>query len=42
MNRAEIIHERCMSMLADLWHAPLAPHSHSAIGTATTGRFEAI
>jgi glutamate decarboxylase len=26
-------------MLADLWHAP---HSHSAIGTATTGSSEAI
>lgn len=35
----EIIHTRCISMLANLWHAPKAS---SAIGTATTGSSEAI
>jgi glutamate decarboxylase len=35
----QIIHTRCVSMLADLWHAPSA---HGAIGTATTGSSEAI
>lgn len=35
----QIIHTRCISMLADLWHAP---HTHQAIGTATTGSSEAI
>jgi glutamate decarboxylase len=35
----QIIHERCISMLADLWHAP---SSHHAVGTATTGSSEAI
>src|SRR6202012_231149 len=34
----QIIHTRCISMLAHLWHAP---HAHSAIGTATTGSSEA-
>ncbi|TDL27212.1 glutamate decarboxylase [Rickenella mellea] len=33
------IHNRCISMLADLWHAP---NSKQAIGTATTGSSEAI
>jgi len=33
------IHTRCISMLADLWHAPSAA---GAIGTATTGSSEAI
>jgi len=33
------IHDRCVSMLADLWHAPSSKH---AIGTATTGSSEAI
>ncbi|KAG1843555.1 pyridoxal phosphate-dependent transferase [Suillus subalutaceus] len=33
------IHTRCVSILADLWHAPSA---HEAIGTATTGSSEAI
>ena len=36
---AEVIHTRCVSILADLWHAP---SSHQAIGTATTGSSEAI
>jgi glutamate decarboxylase len=35
----QIIHTRCISMLADLWHAP---SSHQAVGTATTGSSEAI
>ncbi|TFY54897.1 hypothetical protein EVJ58_g8585, partial [Rhodofomes roseus] len=35
----QVIHTRCVSILADLWHAPSA---HSAIGTATTGSSEAI
>lgn len=35
----QVIHTRCISMLADLWHAPSA---HNAIGTATTGSSEAI
>ncbi|KAE9406443.1 glutamate decarboxylase [Gymnopus androsaceus JB14] len=33
------IHTRCVSILADLWHAPSAKQ---AIGTATTGSSEAI
>jgi glutamate decarboxylase len=33
------IHTRCISILADLWHAPKAKQ---AIGTATTGSSEAI
>ncbi|THH33849.1 hypothetical protein EUX98_g320 [Antrodiella citrinella] len=33
------IHTRCVSILADLWHAP---SSSQAIGTATTGSSEAI
>ncbi|KAI0078169.1 glutamate decarboxylase [Panus rudis PR-1116 ss-1] len=33
------IHTRCVSILADMWHAP---SSHQAIGTATTGSSEAI
>lgn len=36
---AEHIHTRCVSILADLWHAP---SSKQAIGTATTGSSEAI
>jgi len=35
----QVIHTRCISMLADLWHAP---STHGAIGTATTGSSEAI
>ncbi|TFK55286.1 glutamate decarboxylase [Heliocybe sulcata] len=35
----QVLHERCVSILADLWHAP---NSHQAIGTATTGSSEAI
>jgi glutamate decarboxylase len=35
----QIIHTRCISMLANLWHAP---NGKSAIGTATTGSSEAI
>jgi glutamate decarboxylase len=35
----QIIHTRCISILAELWHAP---SSHQAIGTATTGSSEAI
>ncbi|KAI6028315.1 glutamate decarboxylase [Pisolithus orientalis] len=33
------IHTRCISILANLWHAP---STHNAIGTATTGSSEAI
>ncbi|KAG1756255.1 pyridoxal phosphate-dependent transferase [Suillus paluster] len=33
------IHTRCISILADLWHAP---STHQAVGTATTGSSEAI
>ncbi|KAH9483727.1 Glutamate decarboxylase [Psilocybe cubensis] len=35
----QIIHTRCVSILADLWHAPSAKQ---AVGTATTGSSEAI
>jgi glutamate decarboxylase len=35
----QILHTRCISILADLWHAP---SSKQAIGTATTGSSEAI
>ncbi|KAL0947169.1 hypothetical protein HGRIS_013295 [Hohenbuehelia grisea] len=35
----QLLHTRCISMLADLWHAPSAKQ---AIGTATTGSSEAI
>ncbi|KAF9264894.1 glutamate decarboxylase [Marasmius fiardii PR-910] len=35
----QIIHTRCISILADMWHAP---HAKDAIGTATTGSSEAI
>ncbi|OBZ75863.1 Glutamate decarboxylase 5 [Grifola frondosa] len=35
----QVIHTRCVSILADLWHAPSA---QQAIGTATTGSSEAI
>ncbi|TFK90948.1 glutamate decarboxylase [Polyporus arcularius HHB13444] len=35
----QVIHTRCVSILADLWNAP---SSHGAIGTATTGSSEAI
>jgi glutamate decarboxylase len=33
------IHTRCISILAELWHAPT---HHNAVGTATTGSSEAI
>ena len=36
---AEVIQTRCISILADLWHASDA---HHAVGTATTGSSEAI
>ena len=39
MTLIEVIHTRCISMLADLWHAP---HAAQAVGTATTGSSEAI
>ncbi|TFK42928.1 glutamate decarboxylase [Crucibulum laeve] len=35
----QIIHNRCVSILADMWHAPSAKQ---AIGTATTGSSEAV
>lgn len=35
----QVIHTRCISVLADLWNAPVA---NQAIGTATTGSSEAI
>ncbi|KAJ7134982.1 glutamate decarboxylase [Mycena crocata] len=35
----QIIHNRCVSILADMWHAP---SSSNAVGTATTGSSEAI
>ncbi|KAI0807243.1 glutamate decarboxylase [Fomes fomentarius] len=35
----QVIHTRCVSILADLWNAP---SSQQAIGTATTGSSEAI
>ncbi|KAG6840706.1 hypothetical protein C0991_004950 [Blastosporella zonata] len=35
----QAIHTRCVSILADMWHAPSAK---GAIGTATTGSSEAI
>ncbi|EJF65670.1 glutamate decarboxylase [Dichomitus squalens LYAD-421 SS1] len=35
----QVIHTRCVSILADLWHAP---STQQAIGTATTGSSEAI
>ncbi|KAF8061476.1 glutamate decarboxylase [Lyophyllum atratum] len=35
----QALHTRCISILADIWHAPSAK---SAIGTATTGSSEAI
>ncbi|KAJ8483225.1 hypothetical protein ONZ45_g14672 [Pleurotus djamor] len=35
----QLIHTRCVSIIADLWHAPSAKN---AIGTATTGSSEAI
>ncbi|KAI0340621.1 glutamate decarboxylase [Trametopsis cervina] len=35
----QAIHTRCISILADLWHASDA---HNAVGTATTGSSEAI
>jgi len=37
--QTQIIHARCISILANLWHAP---SSKAAIGTATTGSSEAI
>lgn len=36
---AQQIHERCISMISHLWHAPKGA---SAMGTATTGSSEAI
>jgi len=39
MSLSELIHTRCISILADLWHAP---STKQAIGTATTGSSEAI
>ncbi|KAG5353348.1 hypothetical protein C0989_007792 [Termitomyces sp. Mn162] len=38
-NLVESVHIRCISILADLWHAPSAKN---AVGTATTGSSEAI
>ncbi|THV01735.1 glutamate decarboxylase, partial [Dendrothele bispora CBS 962.96] len=35
----QVLHTRCVSILADVWHAPSAKQ---AIGTATTGSSEAI
>jgi len=35
----QIVHTRCVSMLADIWHAP---STRAAVGTATTGSSEAI
>jgi glutamate decarboxylase len=35
----QVVHTRCISILADLWHAP---STKQAIGTATTGSSEAI
>ncbi|EEB91124.1 hypothetical protein MPER_10570 [Moniliophthora perniciosa FA553] len=35
----QILHTRCISMLAHLWNAP---HAKNAVGTATTGSSEAI
>lgn len=35
----QMLHTRCVSMLADLWHAPSAKQ---AVGTATTGSSEAV
>ncbi|KAF8631413.1 hypothetical protein AX17_005091 [Amanita inopinata Kibby_2008] len=35
----QTLHTRCISILADLWHAPSA---EQAIGTATTGSSEAV
>ncbi|TFY74864.1 hypothetical protein EWM64_g9146 [Hericium alpestre] len=35
----QAIHTRCISILAEAWHAP---HAHQAIGTATTGSSEAV
>jgi len=37
--QTQLLHTRCVSMLAHLWHAQ---HSSNAIGTATTGSSEAI
>lgn len=39
ISSTENIHTRCVSILADLWHAP---STKQAIGTATTGSSEAI
>ncbi|WVR03274.1 glutamate decarboxylase [Kwoniella sp. DSM 27419] len=36
---AQAIHERCVSMISNLWHAP---KEATALGTATTGSSEAI
>ncbi|KAJ6513906.1 glutamate decarboxylase [Mycena vitilis] len=35
----QLIHNRCVSILADMWHAP---STQNAVGTATTGSSEAI
>ncbi|CAH7689077.1 glutamate decarboxylase [Phakopsora pachyrhizi] len=37
--QTQVLHTRCISSLAHLWHAP---HSSNAVGTATTGSSEAI
>ncbi|TFL06848.1 glutamate decarboxylase [Pterulicium gracile] len=37
--QTQLLHTRCISMLASLWHAP---SSKNAMGTATTGSSEAI
>lgn len=34
--------QRCISILADLWHAPKSESNTSALGTATTGSSEAV
>eukprot|EP00026_Physarum_polycephalum_P006599 Phypoly_transcript_06648.p1 GENE.Phypoly_transcript_06648~~Phypoly_transcript_06648.p1 ORF type:complete len:532 (+),score=84.44 Phypoly_transcript_06648:41-1636(+) len=39
--QSQEIHQRCVSMLADLYHAPDVEH-HSAYGTATIGSSEAF
>ncbi|KAI0372007.1 glutamate decarboxylase [Pilatotrama ljubarskyi] len=35
----QVLHTRCVSILADIWHAP---STEQAIGTATTGSSEAV
>jgi len=36
------IHQRCVSMLADLFHAPAGVDEHAAFGTSTVGSSEAF